>query len=127
MCIRDSPSPTSQENVINDQPPKSAPLCHGVDYFWLITTISALLLIKGLLKKPPPYPTPPPSCSLTQHSSQAASDCCILFLPHDSKNLDSISTALWGPSCEESFRGKGASSFPEQQLVTKPIIKPIII
>ena len=52
------PSPTSQKNVINDQPPKSAPLCHGVDYFWLIINISAVLAIKGLLKKPPPYPPP---------------------------------------------------------------------
>lgn len=68
------PSPTSQENVINDQPPKSAPLCHGVDYFWLITTISALLLIKGLLKKPPP-PAPSPNIQAKQHQTVAYYSC----------------------------------------------------
>ena len=70
------PSPTSQENVINDQPPKSAPLCHGVDYFWLITTISALLLIKGLLKKPPPPPpAPSPNIQAKQHQTVAYYSC----------------------------------------------------
>ena len=57
---------------------KKAPLCHGVDYFWLIITISALLVIKGLLKNhhhTPPPPAPSPNIQAKQHQTVAYYSC----------------------------------------------------
>ena len=102
------PSPTSQENVINDQPPKSAPLCHGVDYFWLITTISALLLIKGCSKNHPPPPlAPSPNIQAKQHQTVAYYSC-----------LMALKTLTWFPLLSRSFLWREVFSGEGRKLIS---------